>query len=146
MSRPAAHLVRVPAVSHLPVSSPAVLGPFAALNEGRPYAAQVKPFGFLSMGHVDPLTPLPPGLVPGTVTPVAPYTSDPDELLGLHWRNRHDGRPLSVTTRRRPTRAKSGSRPSATSSAAHAHHPETKSGDPRGGLGRRGSVGVLPRA
>lgn len=24
-------------------------------------------------------------------------------------------------------------------------HPETKSGDPRGGLGRRGSVGLLPR-
>lgn len=29
--------------------------------------------------------------------------------------------------------------------AAYRLHPGTKSGDPRGGLGRRGSVGLLPR-
>jgi hypothetical protein len=37
----------LPAVSQLPVSSPGVLEPFRALNDGRPYADQIKPFGFL---------------------------------------------------------------------------------------------------
>ncbi len=135
----------LPAVSHLPVSSPAVLAPFAALNAGRPWAEQVKPFGFLTLGHADPFAALPDGLEPGPVIPVAPYTTDPDALLRAEWRNRRTGRPIRVTTR-------PGGTPGAVRLltvgdvvAAHSHHPEAKSGDPRGGLGRRGSIGLLPR-
>jgi hypothetical protein len=133
----------LPAVGQLPVSSPAVLGPFRALNAGLPYEEQVKPHGFLLLGHVDPLAPLPDGLT--DVTPMAPYTDDPARLLSLSWRNRRDGRPIAVTTR-------PGGEPGKVRLATigevvrdYRLHPEAKSGDGRGGLGRRGSVGVLPR-
>jgi hypothetical protein len=52
---------------------------------------------------------------------------------------------LAVTTRRRP---RAGDVRLATIGdvvAAYRLHPETKSRDPPGGLGRRGSIGVLPR-
>jgi len=59
-----------PAVCHLPIARPAVLAPFAVLNEGRPYAAQVKPFGFLTLGHVDQLAAL-PATVSGQTNPLS---------------------------------------------------------------------------
>jgi hypothetical protein len=88
----------LPAVSQLPVSRPTVLSPFATLNEGLPFERQVKPFGFLLLGHLDPLASLPGGL-DRSITPMAPFTNKPDDLLSLPWRNRRDGRPLAVTTR-----------------------------------------------
>ena len=135
----------LPAVSQLPVSSPVVLAPFRAFNEGRPYRDQVMPFGFLLAGHVDALAPLPGGRGPGAVVPVAPYTSAPDELLGLPWRSRRDGRPLHVTTERRrhPDAVRLVTYGDVVT--AYRLHPETKSGDPRGGRGRRGTTGLLPR-
>jgi hypothetical protein len=135
----------LPAVSPLPVSSPLVLAPFRELNEDKPYAEQVKPFGFLLAGHVDPLAPLPAGLAPGDVIPVAPYTSDPMELLSLDWRNRRDGKVIRVTTRPGGEPGYVRLKTYGDLVADYRLHPETKSGDPRGGLGRRGSVGVLPR-
>lgn len=134
----------LPAVSQLPVSSPAVLAPFAALNAGQPFERQVKPFGFLLLGHLDPLAALPTGL-DRSVTPMAPFSSKPDGLLSLPWRNRRDGQPLAVTTRPGGERGKARLQTIGDVVAAYRLHPETKSGDPRGGFGRRGTVGVLPR-
>jgi hypothetical protein len=134
----------LPGVSQLPVSSPAVMAPFAALNAGLPFERQVKPFGFLLLGHLDPLAALPDGL-DRSITPMAPFSSRPDELLSLPWRNRRDGRPLAVTTRLGGERARVRLETIGDVVAAYRLHPETKSGDPRGGFGRRGSVGVLPR-
>jgi hypothetical protein len=134
----------LPAVSQLPVSSPAVLAPFRALNDGLAFEQQVKPFGFLLLGHLDPLAALPDGL-DRSITPMAPFTSDPEELLSLPWRNRRDGKPIEVTTRRDGERGKARLQTIGDVVVAYRLHPETKSGDPRGGLGRRGSVGVLPR-
>lgn len=135
----------LPAVSQLPVSSPGVLEPFRALNDGLPYAEQVKPFGFLLLGHVDPLALLPAGLEPGDVVPVAPFTSRPEELLTLPWRNRRDGRPIAVTTRPGGERGKVRLTTYRDVVAAYRRHPETKSGDPARGLGHGASVGLLPR-
>jgi hypothetical protein len=135
----------LPAVSQLPVSSPLVLSPFRELNEDKPYSAQVKPFGFLLAGHVDPLAPLPEGLAPGDVIPVAPFTSKPGDLLSLEWRNRRDGSVLKVTTRPRGQPGHVRLKTHGDLVTDYRLHPETKSGDPRGGLGRRGSVGLLPR-
>ncbi len=134
----------LPAVSQLPISSPTVLAPFAALNAGKPYEAQVKPFGFMLIGHADPLVPLPDGLC-GPVTPVAPFTSEPERLLGLAWRNRADGRLIEVTTRPGGEPGKVRLKTYGDIVADYRLHPETKSGDPRGGLGRRGTAGLLPR-
>lgn len=133
----------LPAVGQLPVSSPAVLRPFTALNADKPYEEQVKPFGFLLLGHVDPLAPLPDGLT--EVTPMAPFTDDPAKLLSQPWRNRRDGRPLAVTTRPGGERGKVRLATIGDVVRDYRLHPEGKSGDGRGGLGRRGSVGVLPR-
>ena len=142
---PAPSWFGLPAVSQLPVSSPTVLTPFRGFNAGLPFRDQVKPFGFMLAGHADPLAPLPAGMEPGTVSPVAPYSTEPDGLLDLPWRNRRDGAELAVTTRR-------GGAPGAVRLvtygdvvAAYRLHPETKSGDPRGGRCRRGTVGLLPR-
>jgi hypothetical protein len=134
----------LPAVSQLPVSSPTVLAPFSALNKGLPFERQVKPFGFLLLGHLDPLAALPDGL-DRSVTPMAPFSSQPDDLLALPWRNRRDGQPLAVTTRHGGEHGKVRLQTIGDVVAAYRLHPETKSGDPRGGFGRRGSVGVLPR-
>jgi len=133
----------LPAVGQLPVSSPAVLRPFTALNAGKPYEDQVKPHGFLLLGHVDPLAELPEGLA--DVTPLAPFTDDPSKLLSLPWRNRRDGRPIAVTTRPGGERGKVRLATIGDVVRDFRLHPEAKSGDGRGGLGRRGSVGVLPR-
>jgi hypothetical protein len=97
------------------------------------------------IGHVDPLAPLPPGLELGRLTPIAPYTSNPDELLGLPWVNRHDGRPLRTTTRSCPENGAVRLKTYGDVLGEYRLHPDTKSGDPGGGQSHRGSVGLLPR-
>jgi hypothetical protein len=131
----------LPAVSQLTITTPALAGPFAALNRGRPFAAQVKPFNFLLQGHVDPLATGPGAH--GEVTPVAPYTSDPSAYLELPWVNRHDGRRLRVGVRERAGSVRLMTYRDVVTTFRW--HPEHKSGDPAGGPGVRGSVGRLPR-
>jgi hypothetical protein len=41
----------LPARTRLSISTPALLGPFAAYNRGKPYADQIKPFNFLDIPH-----------------------------------------------------------------------------------------------
>jgi hypothetical protein len=76
---------------------------------------------------------------------MAPHGTDPAALLGLAWRNRRDGRPIAVTTGRRPRPGAVRLQTVADVVRDHLAHPEAKSGDPRGGPGRRGSRGLLPR-
>ena len=71
----------LPAVGQLPVSSPITLGAFRTLNADLKYADQTKPCGFMLVGHVDPLSPLPAGLRGGKGIPVAPYSTDPSTYL-----------------------------------------------------------------
>lgn len=134
-----------PAISRLPITQPADLAPFAQLNAGLPFAAQVKPFNFLTIGHDDPLAPLPQGLQRERLTLVAPYVQTADEALKLAWRNRFDGQAVEVTTQ-------PGGRPDAVRLRTisdvvrdYRLHPDPKSGDPDGGRGHRGSRGLLPR-
>lgn len=136
---------RIPAVSQAKGSSPAVLRAFDAFNADKTYPDQVTPFGFLLLGHADPLAPGPADLAPGHVTPMAPYSVNPESLLDLPWRNRRDGRAIRVTTSRRPRAGTVRLRTIGDVVRDHLVHPEAKSGDPRGGLGRRGTRGLLPR-
>lgn len=134
-----------PAVSQLPVSSPLVIDAFRALNADRDWAEQVKPFNFILAGHVDPTAPLPIGCEPGEVTPMTQYTSKPGELLGQRWFNRRDGRAIEVTTKPGGEPGKVRLQTYGDVVRTHAAHPEHKSADPSGGLGHRGSIGLLPR-
>lgn len=132
-----------PAVSQLPVTTPALLAPFRRINEGKPYNDQVKPFNFLLIGRADRLAPLPTGFE--EVTPVAPYTSEPERYLHQTWVNRQDGRLLAVTTKPGGEREKVRLKTYGDIVREYRAHPELKSGDLTGGLGTRSSVGLLPR-
>lgn len=135
----------LPAVSQLTITSPQQLAPFRSINAGREYRDRIKPFGFLLLGHVDPLSAIPAGMSLDRLTPVAPYTSASDELLGLTWVNRHDAAPLRVTTDRRAPAGAVRLKTYGDVLTEYRAHPDAKSGDPRQGQSHRGSRGVLPR-
>ncbi len=135
----------LPAISQLAISSPHVLAPFRSINAAKAYADQVKPFGFLLTGHVDPLAPLPARLEPGAVVPVAPYDTDASKFLSLPWRDRTSGRAIQVTTRPGGEHGKVRLKTYRDVVMDHRFHPESKSGDLAGGPGLRSSVGLLPR-
>jgi hypothetical protein len=135
----------LPAVSQVAITTPALARPFERINAGRPFAEQVKPFGFLLLGHVDPLATVPDTLPARSVAPVAPYTSKPAEYANLPWVDRHSGKGLRVTTRRHPVRGAVRLTTYGDVIGEYRMHPETKSGHPYGGSALRSSVGVLPR-
>lgn len=135
----------LPAVSQLSITSPGQLLPFAALNRGRAYRDQIKPFSFMLIGHGDPLAPLPSGMSSDQLTPIAPYTAKPEELLSLPWVNRHDGRRLRVTTAPQGEAGAVRLKTYRDVIREYRLHPDAKSGDPAGGQAHRGSVGLLPR-
>lgn len=136
---------RAPALSRLPISQPADLAAFADMNADRPYPEQIKPFNFLTIGHDDPLAPLPAGLDRERLTLVAPYSQTAAEALALPWRNRFTGEAVEVTTRPGGQPGKVRLRTIGDVVRDYRLHPDAKSGDPAGGRSHRGSRGLLPR-
>lgn len=134
-----------PALSQLSITSPRLLAPFRTFNAGVPYRDQVKPFGFMLVGHVDPLVPLPSGMSLSQLMPVAPYTSKPEEFQRLSWVNRANGARIEVTTRPEGEPGKVRLKTYREVMIEYRLHPDVKSGDPHGGQGHRGSRGLLPR-
>ena len=134
-----------PAVGEVSISSPALLEPFAALNDRQPFSDQIKPFNFMLLGHLDPMSPLPDGADRSRFALVAPYTSKPSEYLNLPWRNRYDGQTYRVTTAEEGEPGKVRLKTYRDVIRSYRLHPELKSGDPRGGPCVRSTVGYLPR-
>jgi hypothetical protein len=134
-----------PAMGQLAISTPAMMAPFARINERRPYSEQMKPFGFMLMGHLDPLAPLPDGVVRDRLAVIGPYSSNASEFLQLPWRNRYDGREIAVTTQPGGEPGKVRLKTYRGVINDHRFHPEAKSGDPRGGPCLRTTRGLLPR-
>jgi hypothetical protein len=134
----------LPAVSQLPVSSPHTIRAFRSIDAELTYSDQTKPFGFLVIGHVDPLVPSPTANS-GRVIPVTPFETDATRLLERPWVNRIDGSTLAVTVKPGGEAGKLRLRTFRDVLAEYARHPEHKSGDARRGRGRRTSVGLLPR-
>jgi hypothetical protein len=79
----------LPALSRFTASHPRLVRPFEAMNDGRPYAEQVKPYGFLLVAHAA-RGGLPPGADPERFVLVAPFESDPARWAELPWRNVYD--------------------------------------------------------
>lgn len=86
-----------PAVGRITVSSPAVMKPLAALNDGKKYAAQIKPFNFLLTCHVKQLGH-PTGADPERFHLIAPYQSDSRRWLKMQWIDQYTGNVYRITT------------------------------------------------
>jgi hypothetical protein len=128
-----------PALSRLTVSCPELLKPFAALNAGKSYPDQVKPFSFLLVGHVRPFG-YPEGVNPARFQLVAPYESDATKWLRLPWTDRYSGRRIPAsTTKEMDGPERRGCRPTATWCGNSAPTQKRRAPMPRDGLagGRR---------
>lgn len=155
-----------PAVARITASSPVVLRPFRHLNQGRPYAEQIKPFNFLLAVHVAPFG-LPDGIEADRFQLVAPFAKDPGRWLEMDWytlypcsrRQLHDsvvdeGTPLPAGT---PFRIHAGGGLEVVNGASarvktirdviteYRHHPEPKSLGPDGQPCGRSTRGLLRR-
>jgi hypothetical protein len=87
----------LPAIGRVTISSPAVMRPFANLNEGKRYCDQIKPFNFLLTCHVKQLGH-PPGTDPERFHLIAPYQSNPKQWLKMPWTEQYSGNMYGITT------------------------------------------------
>jgi hypothetical protein len=134
-----------PALSRLTVSNPELLKPFAALNAGKAYPDQIKPFSFLLVGHVRPFGH-PVGVDPARFQLVAPYESDPGKWLQLPWVDRYSGKRIPVSTTEEmdgPERARLQTYRDVV--REFRTHPEAKSADAQGRACGRQTAGLLRR-
>jgi hypothetical protein len=90
-----------PALGRIAATSPEMLRPFKTLNQGKPYARQVKPYNFLLTAYVQRFGH-PEGVDPARFHLVAPFESDPRKWGKLPWVNLYDdqGTRYQVTTKR----------------------------------------------
>jgi hypothetical protein len=134
-----------PALGRLTAAKPATLEAFAALNEGRPYAEQIKPHNFMLVAQTAPFGH-PSGVQPQRFQAIAPWSSDPGEHLALPWIDKATGKPVKITTDG-PTGGAGVARVKTFGELARAYgvHPEPKSLGADGKPCGRGTVGLLGR-
>ena len=87
-----------PAIGRVTISSPAVMRPLAALNEGKPVGQQLKPFNFLLTCHIRALGH-PSGVDPERFHLIAPYESDPERWTEIESIDQYTGTPYRITTK-----------------------------------------------
>jgi hypothetical protein len=126
------------------VTSPAVRHAFRRLNDGKPYADQIKPFNFLlTASGTKPPASHPTGRA---FRLVAPYENDPakwerSEFIDVH---HPEAGTYPITTRDgRPAMARVDT--FADVLAKYETHPEAKSLGPDGGVCDRATIGLLQR-
>ena len=133
------------AVGRITVSSPQVMKPLQALNAGKPYARQLKPFNFIlscnvaNLGH-------PIGVDPERFHLIAPYATDPRQWEKLQWIDQYSGKHYRITASGRHgsrivTRVKSYG----DVLREYEFHPEAKCADINGAPCSKQSVGLLGR-
>ena len=86
-----------PAVGRLGVTSPVLLRPFEAFNEGKSYSESVKPFNFGLSCRARPFGQ-PVGIKGNRFHLFSPYERDPKRWLSMLWIDRYSGRSFHVTT------------------------------------------------
>jgi len=141
-----------PALSQFSASHPRLLRPFKTLNEGRPYAEQIKPHGFLLVAHVAP-GGYPIGVDPKKFALVAPYEPDPRRWQDLPWRNVYDPTGHTYRLGRSPIETGGIALPPGVVGVktyrdvldAYRVRPEAKSLGPGGDPCRRDTLGLLSR-
>jgi hypothetical protein len=136
---------RRPAVGRIAVTSPPLLRPFTALNEGKGYSEQVKPFNFLSTCHVRRFGH-PDRMRPERFQLIAPYEPNPRRWLKMLWIDRYSGRTFAITTKGHyggPAIARVQTYGEVIQS--YEHHPEAKFAGAKGQPCGRETVGLLRR-
>lgn len=132
------------AVGRVTVSSPNVLKPLAALNKGKPYAEQVKPFNFIVSCHAAKLGH-PIGVDPECFHLIAPYETDPRQWEKMRWIDQYSGMRYRITAS-----VPHGSRTARVKSYGdvlreYEYHPEAKCTDSNGAPCSKRTVGLLGR-
>jgi hypothetical protein len=116
-----------------------------ALNAGKPYAEQIKPFNFLQTCHVSPLGH-PDGVDPERFHLVTPYNANPRSWLEAEWIDQYTGKHFRITTQgdhgtKRTARVKTYG----DVAVEYRHHPESKCADAFGSPCEKHTVGLLQR-
>lgn len=134
-----------PAVGRISITSPAVMRPLEALNEGKNYAAQIKPFNFLLTCHVKP-NGHPSGADPEQFHLIAPYRPDAREWLKMPWIDQYTGNRHPITTEG-ATGGRKAARVKTYDEVAleYEFHPESKCADEEGNACDKQTVGLLQR-
>lgn len=144
LSTPEPEWLDRPALGRVSLSSPVLMKPFKASNQGKPYDEQVKPFNFLLAATVAPFGH-PVEADPEKFRLVAPFSRDVSAWRSLAWRNAYTGDAVWVTT----------AHPAPPDSARiltmrqvlekHFAHPEAKSADGAGQPCGPATEGLLQR-
>ncbi len=133
------------AVGRITVSSPAVLRPLQALNAGKSYARQIKPFNFILTAQVKALGH-PIGADPERFHLIAPYESDARQWERLPWVDQYSGKKYGVTT--------TGAHGTRTTARVKSYddvlreyefHAESKCADAHDNMASKQTVGLLAR-
>lgn len=128
-----------PALSRFSVSRPGLLRLFRALNSGKHYADQVKPFNFLLIAHDQ-------SIGADRKTLVAPFESDPAKWTRLAWKDRRAGGEHRISTTPSAGGMKSVQVTTyQTQAELHRIHPEAKSLGSDGRRSDRTTRGLLRR-
>ena len=135
----------LPAIGRTTVSSPYLMKSFEALNAGKPYAQQIKPFNFLLTAHVIPFGH-PEGVDPEKFHLITPYDSAPSKWLEKEWIDQHSKKRFHITTQghcgsRRAARVKTYG----DVITEYEFHPEAKCADAFGNICDRQTIGLLQR-
>ena len=134
------------AITRVGAGTPAMLDALRSLNEGKPYARQVKPFNFLLSCQVA-RGQHPAGVQPERFHLILPFTRDPKKAYRAAWHDLHGSGAWRITT----------TAPTATDDRVvrvktirdvlreHTQHPELKSLGPDGHTCTSRTIGLLAR-
>jgi hypothetical protein len=135
----------IPAIGRVTITSPGILEPLAALNDGKIYSDQIKPFNFLLTCHVDAFGQ-PVGADPEKFHLIAPFEVDPKKWPKMNWVNQYSGKKFRITTEKNlSSRFTARVKTYGDVFEEYAHHPESKCADEHGNVCDRQITGLLYR-
>jgi hypothetical protein len=136
---------RTPAIGRVTITSPSMLEPLAAMNDGKHYRDQIKPFNFLLTCHVSPLGH-PLGVDPEQFHLIAPFETESKKWLQMRWINQYSGKTFRISTDKNySSRNTARVQTYGDVFSEYAHHPEPKCVDEHGNVCDRQTKGLLYR-
>lgn len=133
------------AIGRITVSSPNVLKPLEALNAGKAFARQIKPFNFIVSCHVAKLGH-PIGVDPQHFHLIAPYETDPRQWEKCLWIDQYSGKRYTIAASG-PYGLRTVARVKSYGDVLREYefHPEAKCADSSGSPCSKQTIGLLCR-